>query len=83
MALGEQVFPGPRVPPPCRGLGGAGSLHRGEREGGSWRRSGCNRQTQSPGSPVPAARQLGFRKQQERSEPGKGLLLRSGRQPSP
>lgn len=57
----------------CKGLGEAGSLSRCEREGGSWRGRRVQPPDAEPGSPVPAARQLGFRKLRERREPGKGL----------
>lgn len=78
MASGSWVSPRPgRL---CRGLEAVGSLSRCEQEGGS-----CfGRRVQPPdaelGSPVPAACQLGLQKHQESL--GRGLLLRSCRQPS-
>lgn len=40
---------------------------------GSWHRQRVQPPDTEPGRPMPAASQLGFRKQQERPEPGKGL----------
>lgn len=40
---------------------------------GSWHRQWVQPPDTEPGRPMPAASQLGFRKQQERPEPGKGL----------
>lgn len=51
-----------------------GSLNGCEQEGGSWHRQWVQPPDTEPRRPMPAASQLGFRKQQEPREPGKRLV---------